>query len=125
MQNQNNKPIKLANNLTLRDGQLIVDNIARNGAPKRTHVPAPAWGMRDRGATDHPLAFVGGKRPFDDEPNDNAFLNGQSCPIHNGMGSEDNEHRGADYGPDHGSTILAGSIRGLVKHGEARLPSKK
>lgn len=124
-QNQKNNPLRLANGLTLRDGQLIVDNIARNGAPKRTHVPAVAWGMRDRGATDHPLPFVGGRRPLDDEPNDKAFLNGKSSPIHNGMGSETPEHRGADWGVDHGSTILGQSIRGLAKHGEARLPQKK
>ena len=102
----------------LRNGVLVRDahqNIARAGADKKLTSPAPAYGAVSPKAG--PLAFVGGKRPLDDEPNDK--LTGKSSPIHNGMGSETPEHRGADYGLDHGSSILqrAGS-RSLDKHGD-------
>jgi hypothetical protein len=88
-------------------GQLIKENIARDGAAKRLTTPAITPGMRDVSAKGHPLAFVGGKRPLDDAPNDKLCMDGKSAPIHNGMASSTPEFRGTNYGPDHGSSILA------------------
>lgn len=116
---------------TLPDGSLIAHGqIIR--APKRLTDPAIAHGMRDVGAKGHPLAFVGGKRPLDDEPNGKLCVDGQSEPIHGGMRTATPEHRGMDYGPDHASSILAtagpGSWRAPA-HGSQRkigtLPGKK
>ena len=110
---------------TLAYGQIVRTNLER--APKRLTTPAPAHGMRDVSATGHSLAFVGGKRPLDDESNGKLCMDGQSEPIHGGMSSATPDHRGTDYGPDHGSSILAtagpGSWRAPA-HGSQR-PFKK
>jgi hypothetical protein len=102
--------IKLKNGISMNHGQMCIPATSplhsRNGKGKRPDKLTPGYGMRDVSATGHGLAFVGGKRPLDDEPNDKSFLNGKTVPIHNGMGSETPEHRGADYGPDHGSDVL-------------------
>jgi hypothetical protein len=100
------KPNTLPDGSVIAHGQ-IVRNVSRDGAPKRLTDPAITHGMRDVSATGHPLAFVGGKRPLDDEPNGKLCIDGKSAPIHNGMNTKTPEHRGSDYGPDHGSSILA------------------
>lgn len=97
------------------------NNFARSGAAKRLHSPAPVIGQR-RATTGTQSAFHHGVA-VQDEPL-TTKLTGRSVPIHNGMGSETPEHRGADYGQDHGARILRdagpGSWRSEVggKHAE-------
>ncbi len=113
--------------VTMKHGQMF-HNVARNGKPKALTVPKITHSMRDVGKSGHGLAFVGGKRPLDDEPNDKLSQNARSVPVHNGMGSERPENRGADYGPDHGSKILRDAGPGSwisEPHGTARLPTKR
>jgi hypothetical protein len=123
------KATRLPDGKRVAHGAFVRDaNIARSGAAKRLTDPAIAHGMRDVGAKGHPLAFVGGKRPLDDEPNGKLCIDGQSEPIHGGMRTATPEHRGMDYGPDHGSSILAtagpGSWRAPA-HGSQRPIRKK
>jgi len=53
---------------------------ARSFKPKSYPTPALAGGMRDVSASGHPLAFVGGTRPLDDEPNSKLHM-GKQVPV--------------------------------------------
>lgn len=96
----------MANRTVMQHGQLHLDprrkdrsappGLGRlNGAPKRTQTGfALTPGMRDVGASGHPLAFVGGKRPLDDEPMEKHVVtsrkhigqpNTKRAPAHPGM----------------------------------------
>lgn len=114
------KAQNLPNGNRINYGQLL---IARNGSPKRTTIPQPAWGMKSQTRPGGTHPFLHGQA-LSDETADKLSQNGRTVPVHSGMGSKDNEHRGADYGPGEGSRILAGAPS-LEKHGEARFPSKK
>jgi hypothetical protein len=64
----------------IRNGALIRDahqNMARAGAPKKLTPPTvhPGFSTAPKGAT--PLAFVGGKRPLDDESCDKLHIGKQ------------------------------------------------
>lgn len=142
-----NKPVpsrgngKLPNGAKLAHGQLhLMPHRAGKSAPpgafrkfgeKALPTPEPVIGHARREAKGgHPLAFVGGTRPLNDETADKLCINGKTVPVHNGMGSETPEHRGADYGPNGGSDILSRTPRDWdKKHGDidkaARLPSKR
>jgi len=126
--------IKLNDGSIIRHGQLIrragLDaprGFGRSFKPKEYATPALAGGMRDVSATGHPLGFVGGKRPLDDEPNSKLHIGKGSPPLHDGMRTRTPECRGADYGPDHASKLLADAGYGsyaspvAAKHGAARL----
>jgi hypothetical protein len=93
-------------------------NMARAGAPKRLTSPAPAYGQKRQTAGPlHP--FLHGQAVNDETAG--KLCHGKSSAIHNGIGSESPEHRGADYGLDHGSTILQrGGTLALDKHGDVR-----
>jgi hypothetical protein len=106
------KPIRLINGRKISGGQLFEPKIGRDPrTPKRIANPTIAHGMRDVGASGHPLAFDGARRPLDDEPNSKTFLNGKSAPIHSGMGSKTMSERGTDKGQDHGSAVLQAAGR--------------
>jgi hypothetical protein len=115
--------------------QYHVHNLARAGAPKRFAAPTIHPGMVGAPKSAKKLSAYHHGVTVEDEPLTTKFAHtGKSSPIHNGMGSENPEHRGMDFGPDHGSKILGSagpaSWRDEVggKHGEfildksARLP---
>jgi hypothetical protein len=77
-------------------------SMARNGAAKKLTTPTITPGMSRQ--TKGEFGFYHGVT-VQDEPL-TTKLTGKSSPIHNGMGSENPEHRGQDFGPDHGSKIL-------------------
>src|SRR5205085_2328094 len=95
----------LASGMTLNSrGQLIVGNLARDGAAKHPHVPEITHSMRNR--TSEQSLVKGFGHPLDDEPLEKHFLNGRSAPIHDGMVSKTRSQRGTDKGNDHASVIL-------------------
>lgn len=97
-----------------------------DGAPKRLTDPAPAHGQkrRTKGALS---AYHHGVTVQDEPMTTKPGHTGKAVPIHNGMGSATPEHRGANYGPDHGSKILGSAGPASWRdepHGGARLPAK-
>ena len=82
------RKLNTAFTVVMKHGQLHRDpNLALNGAPKRLTEVEAVFGQtrrEDRG-DDHGLAFVGGKRPLDDEPNSKTF-EGKTVPVGFGQG---------------------------------------
>jgi hypothetical protein len=108
-------------------------NLARTGKQKNLAAAPTHPSMASAPKNAKPLSAFHHGVTVQDEPL-TAKLTGKNVPVHNGMGSENPEHRGQDFGPDHGSKILGAagpaSWRSDVggKHGEfildksARLP---
>jgi hypothetical protein len=131
--------------MPMRHGQLVLDATMQNTLAAKfpgRHAPAgfSRDGKRKLATTTKPaLTFGADKRQtkgefgyhhgttVEDEPLVAKLGYGKQVPIHNAMRSENPEHRGADYGPDHGGKILSQSGPGSWReeaHGVARLPKK-
>jgi hypothetical protein len=121
--------IKLKNGASINHGQLSIPQHLRperagrsappgfgrfDGKPKAHTIKEPevAYGMVHQGADRKTLSDFHHGIPTLDEPmTTKPHLQGRAVPIHNGMGSETPEHRGADYGSEHGSKILTDAGR--------------
>jgi hypothetical protein len=107
------KPIRLADGMTLRNGQLIrKTNVARDGAEKRPHVAEPAFGMRNREAEHMPGLAQNFSNPLDDEPNTigKPFLDGRSAPP-----VVAHRSRTRPYDRDEGTAVLNDSVLSVGK----------
>ena len=104
--------------------------LGRNGAAKKLTDPSPAHGMR-RTTRQTQSAYHHGVAVQDEPLTTKISQSGKAVPIHNGMGSERPEYRGANYGPDHGSSILNRDRQSMETHGDhlcsksACLPPKR
>ena len=124
--------IKLKSGATMANGMIAVPGFRANtmekdsllhprrGAPKRQAAPAVAHGMRDVSATGHALAFVGGKRPLDDEPLEKNWQGKGNVPTHPGMFSHPRSNAGdalrGNHDPEAANAVLReGGNLGNVK----------
>jgi hypothetical protein len=131
--------VKLPSGARLMYGQLIQNQRTPHfaapgfgrydGKPKNLKAPETVIGQkRQTAGALHP--YLHGQAVNDETADKLCHNEAKSFPIHNGMGSETPDHRGADYGPDHGSKVLrdGGKLDWDHKHGDvdkaARLPSK-
>jgi hypothetical protein len=75
------KPLKLANGMKLRNGQLIPSyNIARDGAAKHIRTPEIVHGQRNR--TAELSGMSGFSHPLDDEKLEKNWMDKGNVPVH-------------------------------------------
>jgi hypothetical protein len=86
------------------------EGLARNNVSKVLPTLAIAHGMRDVSAAGHPLAFVGGKRPLDDETLEKTWQGKGNVPTHDGMythpKSNDGDRLRGKADPEDGRRVL-------------------
>ncbi len=97
------------------------NGFGRDGKPKTatTTTPAIHGGMKSQTRSGGVHPWLHGQALGDTAPDKPGY--GVTPAIHNAMGSETPEHRGADYGPDEAGRVLGDSLKISTPHGSARL----